>query len=378
MRNITYIANMRIPSERAHSVQIMKMCEAFAKNGNNITLLVPSRKTDVAGDPMQYYSVQHAFPIKKIWSLDLFVYAWIPRKICYHIHTISFSLSLIWNRNMWKNTHIFSRDPFSSWVLSYLHKDVTYEIHDLPSMSWFNKNLCQRVNTLITTNLWKKEQLVTYFNTDPQKIAIAHHGVEFEKFQSTISQQEARQELGLSQEQTYILYTGHLYAWKGVYTLLDATKYISNTHLLIVGGTDEDQAKVHEYIKQNQLQNITLIPFQKHEKMPIYTTSADALVIPTSAQYNIGKHESSPLKLFEYLATGKPIVASDVPAIREIVSENEVFFFEPDNPEDLARTIQNTLANPKMKQNSAHERVKNQSWDERAKKIHDHIDTCNR
>ena len=93
-------------------------------------------------------------------------------------------------------------------------------------------------------------------------------------------------------------------------------------------------------------------------------------VIPTSGKFQIGMYESSPLKLFEYMATGKPIVATDLPAIRDIVDESMVEFSEPDKASQLAQTIMETLANPsEQKIQTAQSYVKRKTWETRAQQL---------
>ncbi|MCH7883412.1 hypothetical protein IIA95_03290, partial [Patescibacteria group bacterium] len=68
---LIYIANARIPTEKAHGIQIMKTCEAFADNGAEIELVVPWRFNPIKNDPFEYYDVKRVFKIVKIPSLDL-------------------------------------------------------------------------------------------------------------------------------------------------------------------------------------------------------------------------------------------------------------------------------------------------------------------
>ena len=68
--------------------------------------------------------------------------------------------------------------------------------------------------------------------------------------------------------------------------------------------------------------------------------AADVLVLPNTALEDASKYETSPVKLFEYLSSGVPVVASDLPSIRDIVTDKEVCFFTPDDPKDLAGKIQ--------------------------------------
>jgi len=95
-------------------------------------------------------------------------------------------------------------------------------------------------------------------------------------------------------------------------------------------------------------------------------------VIPNSGKFDISKRYTSPLKLFSAMASGIPIVVSDLPSIREIVDESMVVFFNPDDPKDLAKKV-NFLFNNKdeadrISQNAVAEARKH-TWKARAQKI---------
>ena len=68
---LIYFANVRIPTKKAHGLQIMKMVEAFALSGLEIELIIPWRFSKTKGDPFDYYQVKRIFKIKKLPSLDL-------------------------------------------------------------------------------------------------------------------------------------------------------------------------------------------------------------------------------------------------------------------------------------------------------------------
>jgi len=106
-----------------------------------------------------------------------------------------------------------------------------------------------------------------------------------------------------------------------------------------------------------------------HGEIPIWLRAADVLVLPNTARENISKYYTSPVKLFEYMASGRPIVASDLPSVKALVDERMAVFFEPDNPKDLADKIHWVLENPQDAQNLAllaQEEVLRYTWDKRA------------
>ena len=366
---------MRLPSDRAHAWQIMRMCHAFSQNDLMVTLFVPNRKSDSDEDPFTYYNLPQSFTITKIPVLDLFPVSWMPRKIAYWVNTFTFNLGLLLKLGYLKKGSVYSRDPVSAFILGRFNPSFCYEVHDSPKKTWLNKVMLNGVNKLAVTNTWKKQKLMDDFGCDEHKMLIIHHGVDVEKYAHLPEKNEAHNKTGLSKGKRYIIYTGHLFEWKGVYALARSSRFLDeDTEIVLVGGTKGDVEKMQQFLDREQLTRVRLTGFKQRSDMLHYAACADVMVIPTSGQFNIGKYESSPLKLFEYMAAGKPIVATDLPAIRDIVDESMVYFCEPDKPSHLSQMIKEALKDMETtKIQNALRFVKKNTWEARAKKIIDWI-----
>ena len=126
-----YIANARIPTEKAHGLQIMKMCEAFARSGLEVELIIPNRKNPIKKDTFDFYDIERKFKIKKIFSLN-------PPSIkglgiiTLHSQNISFALNVffnvLFNSKKYSSDSIFYfRDRFSPWLLALLNRKIFIE-----------------------------------------------------------------------------------------------------------------------------------------------------------------------------------------------------------------------------------------------------------
>jgi len=118
--------------------------------------------------------------------------------------------------------------------------------------------------------------------------------------------------------------------------------------------------------------NILLVPYQKHAIIPYYLKAADILVLPNEKGNAISEKYTSPLKLFEYMASRRPIVCSDLPSLREILTDKEALFFEAGNPSDLTKAIQKIAGNQELPEQlvyNAYKKVQEYTWDKRAEKI---------
>ena len=200
-------------------------------------------------------------------------------------------------------------------------------------------------------------------------------------FNISLSKDEARKKLNLSLDKKLVIYTGHLYEWKGAALLLKAARNfqfsISNFQkneedilFVFVGGTNKD---VQSFRKQTKgLNNILCLGHKPHKDIPIYLKAADVLVLPNGKEEKISELYTSPLKLFEYMAAKRPIIASDLPSIREVLDDQMAVFFKPDNPDQLAESIKKVIWNNHLAETisaKAFERVGNHTWERRVKKI---------
>lgn len=349
---IIYIANARIPTEKAHGFQIMKMCEEFSNLGNIVELIVPRRINKVKQDPFEFYDIKRNFGIKKLFSIDLLPFESVLGNISFYLQNLSFAKRATFYCLLNKADIIFSRDLLSALFLSILGKKVCFEVHDSVPVNWFSKKYLKKIYKIVSTNNYKKEELARNFGINPEKIFVAPNGVDLEKFDITESKEEIRKKLSFKEtDKNVVLYAGKKYGWKGVDILTQA----------------------HQLIKESCFVELVTVTDKPHRVVPYWLKSADILILPNSRNADeMQAHATSPIKLFEYMASGVPIVASDIPAIREIVSEREVCFVEPDNPEKLAEGIKRVLDNPedfRKRAEGAKDLVKQYTWQKRAKKI---------
>ncbi|XOB42195.1 MAG: glycosyltransferase family 4 protein [Candidatus Nealsonbacteria bacterium] len=365
---LTYIANARIPTEKAHGIQIMKMCESFALHNIEVELVLPKRFNEIKENPFEYYGVRRNFKIKKLPCLDLVPLDKYIGHLGSWIESITFSF-FVFPYLLFKTADIiYTRDKFSLFHILF-KKNLFFEAHTFPKNYFLYSPFLKRLKKIIVITQKLKDFFVEKgINAD--KILVASDGVDLEKFNIKDTREKCRRKLNLSLDKKIVLYTGHLYKWKGVQVLAEASQFLpEDTEIYFVGGTDRD---IKEFKTRNSKLKIKVMGHKPYSEIPFWLKAADVLVLPNSAKYDISKHWTSPIKLFEYMSSKRPIMASDLPSIREILNENNAFLVKPDSPEELAKEIKSLLKNPSFSakiSNQAFQDVQDYTWQKRTGKI---------
>ncbi len=351
---------------------ILKTCGGFVHEGFEVELWVPRRRNAVSGDPFALHGVEPSFAVRYLPVLDLMH---VLGKPGFWLMVASFNLAVWWQLAGERKAVLYGHD-LRDFILPGLRGlSLFVEIHDFyeSSLEWLNRLVLKRATGLVVTNRIKMRRLHEHYGFAEARMIWQPNAVNVAQFARSESVEEARAELGLPAGRTIALYTGHLFGWKGVHTLAEAAARLpESVYVYFVGGTAEDRAALQGFVGEHRLPRIEFVEHQPHERMPLFMRAADVLVLPNTAKEEASRLETSPVKLFEYLASGRPIVASDLPSLREVVSEKEVAFFNPDDAQDLAKVIGETLNNKSETEKrvvAASELAKKHSWEARAKAI---------
>lgn len=353
---LLYIANARMPTDQANGKQIAEMCEALATGGSELTLVIPdrSRSNPMHGyDVYKYYQIESNFKIEHVPVIDTFSTN-LPLALSFQLLNLSFALGCF--RFVFDRRQVFTRSKLVGTLLAVCGKHVVFEAHDSAHPHILNSISARRFKKVVTISK-SIDQSWTRLNA---KTVYLPDGLN-RRWLELVHKVEARERLKLSPKKPLLIYTGTLTPWKGSETLIKASQASSKVDFYCIGRVEEATTG-----------NLKLISHQPAHVIRLWQAAADILIIPNSAKYKKGRQDTSPLKLFEYMASGRPILASDVPAIREIVDESKVTFFKPDNHIDLIDKVKWILENPKeaeIKAIRAIAEVKKYTWNNRAKKI---------
>jgi len=367
---LLYIANARFPTWKAHGIQIAKMCEAFRESGIELELVVPGK--GLQESPKEFYGLREEISIKRVWTPNIFVSTYLGFILSSFVFGIT---SYLYARKKSKDRAIYSidLDYFSFFLIHRLRRPYFFEIHSSKNPSYFHRKLFGSISGVIAINNNVRNSLGETFPALRGKVLVFPNGVDLRDSYNG-NKSEARKKLQLPETVKIVLYSGSFQDWKGLDTVLLAAKKLTKLKFYLVGGRKDDLRKAgYNDVIPN---NVVLVGRRKFVEMPLWRAAADVLLLTGTKRNEYSYYYTSPMKLFEYMASKRPIVATRTPAIEQVVSDNEVFFCAPDDPDELARTIASVLKNTdiaKERADRAYGAVQRYSWGKRAQQVTEFI-----
>jgi len=354
---IQYLAFIRLPTEKAHGLQIMKTCEALADAGAEVELVVPGRRTHIKDDPFSYYGVRKNFTVTELKTPD-----WVG------FGPLGFIASLLWfsevvklRKSFWNADSIYSRDALVLLQYILLGRPLAYEAHNQPS--FFSRVVARCVKKLLVISDGLKKE---YMQSDvpEERIVLVPDAADIDLFKNPSSKDEARRMLKLPLAGKIALYVGRIDSEKGADTFAESSEHLPDgvTAVLVGYGLMKEQY-------QKRYPRAVFLPETAYKDLPKVLPAGDVLIIPNSGKTKESAHLTSPLKLFAFMASGIPIVASDVPAIREVLSDDTGTLVKPDAPKALADGISLALTAGPEKGIRAKQLMERYTWASRAERI---------
>lgn len=374
MKKIIYIANARIPTEKAHGIQIMKMCEAFADTGVKVELVLPWRINNIQKSPYIYYGVKRNFKIKKLPCLDLIRFG----RMGFYIQSLTFAFSSFFYALLQKSDIIYSRDEPSLYFLSFFKKNLIWETHTAKN-HFLIKRVLIKTEVIISISQGLKDFYVKN-SADSKKIFVVPDGVDLKDFDIEMTREEIRQNLGLPLDRKIIGYVGKYKTMgeeKGVDELIEAFSgvvvYKKNAFLLLVGINKDEISEITSIFNKFKISSreYKIVSHIPRIEVPYYLKASDILIMSYPNKEHYAKY-MSPLKLFEYMASGTPIVSTDLPSVREVLNDKNAVLVNPDNVLSLKSGIEFILSSNSIAKSISNESildVQKYTWSIRAKNI---------
>lgn len=368
---ISYIAKSKIPSRHANSVQVVNMICAFSSIAPTLEVYLPGglsrRLMTIFGTLFHNYG--HSIPEN--------VSIYFSRESSGKKH--AFEDKVLRTLGSKQPSLAFTRSPYIAWKLAEQQQPVILESH------WFSRDAeeipIHRFASLVSAS--SGSGVVTTCSAitnayieaglDASRILTLSNSVDVDTFFKSSAG-------GLKKlfgprvcDLPVFMYTGSLGQGKGAQFLAEAAPYLGNIHVVIIGGSNEEIKRLQEsYGDHTGLFLHSAVP---HKDIPSILQDATALVMPYQDEGTLVPY-MCPLKMFEYLATGKPVLSADLPAIRTVLRHDQnALLFESGSVSALKDQIHRILImSEEQTQTLIHdqlETVARFSWTNRAKTILD-------
>jgi glycosyltransferase involved in cell wall biosynthesis len=380
---ILYFADIRFPLERANGIQTMETCHALAERGHEVRLVVKPDTHKPARDPFEFYGL----PPRKNLVIER-ANAPAGAGFLARVGYMSFMFGRAFGKD--RADVILTRDLGVASALlkvpSTMRAPVVYESHGYaPEVSEALPGLVATARPPSATKLQRlAEREKAVWRTADGYVTITKSLAD-----DLAARFGPRKHLAIVPDgarlpdtppptppsQPVVGYAGHLYAWKGVDLLLRALALVPGAQGLIVGGHEEepDLGRLRALASELGLQDrVTFAGLAAPADVPERLARARVLVLPNPPSA-ISTRFTSPLKLFEYMAARRPIVASDLPAIREVLTDGEnAVLVAAGDPNALAGAIRRVLEDDALAMrlaDAAYRDAANYTWARRAERL---------
>lgn len=415
---ILYLADIRFPLERANGIQSMETCHALASRGHEVTLVVRPDSHAPPRDPFVFYG------LPRIPQLRIEIAPLTGPPTARRVGYLTFTIGRAAGRA--RQDLIFTRDLGVASLLlrlpASLRAPLVYEAHTIAAdaaqalpdlvtgapaapaskldrLARRDARVWRAADGYVTITAGLRDELARRFGPRP-RIAVVPDGVRatdhgnqatdhtdirlncasrlrppspLRGFGET-DRADDRDARPASSDFT-VGYAGHLYPWKGVDLVIEAVAALPDTRALIVGGHEQepDLARVKAFAAElDCASRVTFTGLIPPADVAARLRECDVLTLPNPASA-ISSAFTSPLKLFEYMASGRPIVASDLPAIREVLRHEEnALLVQPGNPQALVAAIARIKEDAALGHRLAHRArldVREFTWARRAERL---------
>lgn len=359
----------------------MKMGQALVNLGHQVHLIAPrnATKSKLSWVSLkEHYGLRCQFPITWLPSYALlrrYDYACWAVRLAYHL----------------KADLLYTRLPQAAALASLWGFPTVFEVHDLPQgrigptlLKLFLKGRGARRLVLITQAL--ASDLASCFGPlpPPPFTHLAPDGVDLERYTRLPEPEEARRALlsqnpllskHLDPQRFTVGYTGHFYPGRGLSLILDIAHHLPDFTFLLVGGEPPDVERFRRQVLAQGLRNVAVVGFVSNQSLPLYQAACEVLLMPY--QQNVAASSGgdiarylSPMKTFEYLACGRAILSSDLPVLKEVLTDGtNALLLPPDDLEAWILALQKLHKDPGLRHKlgeQARQKAKAYSWERRA------------
>ena len=391
MMRVHYFHSTNVQIPNANAVQTMHMCEAFAREGAEVELSYPRYlwgNIVPFAECHAYYGVEERFrlrPLRAPFTSALMKqpgYLPAAKLWAYFVETMRDALD-----RRPQQQAIYTRCATAALVMPFLRRLrlrarplVVFEAHEYPRDRQ-RANALRYVDAIVAITRIAADELHTGLGFPRNRILVAPDGVP-DTWLEPIEQGEARRRLDLRAARPLVIYTGKVHP-DTVPLLFDTAEGLRDRAELIVVGAPPGEptesrarlADLHERVHSRRL-TMRFVGPVRVDQVRLYQSAADVLIAPYSGKLRWARY-ASPLKIFEYMAAGRPMVVSDLPVLHEVLQHKGAALFVPlASGAAIAQGVATLLDRPDLAAriaSCAREQAPNYSWGRRAEAIIDFV-----
>ena len=361
---IAYITDTEFPTKAANGVQTFRMCEAFVAAGYDLRLFCQGKKEQInQTDLFSYYGVNPGFDTQFISLTGG------------RLKPYRFTFKLYSQIRKFSPDIVYTRHLHSAYWLALSGWKVMYELHKSPSIDGvvsrliFQKlvKLVKLQKLVVISNALKNEVQKNFF-IPAEKILVAHDGANVTEERDLL--------VAFPKDRLNIGYLGSAFVGKGVVNAVTLAQRCPNYLFHIIGC---EFSEIRNCFKENLPYNLCFYGYVRPAIAKSYLKKMDVLIAPFGREVldisgrNI-VNWMSPLKIFEYMASGKPIVASNLEVISEVLVNNETSLLcEPDNINEWANALnklaEDVILRERLGANALNELKTKYTWHQRISRI---------
>lgn len=368
---IDYLFDRPLPAHQTDSEQVLQTVAGLARAGHDITLVVPVRAgTSVdAGALRKHYRVRGPFAVRGVP---------LPRPILEvtDLRKLAFARAVSAVGDT-RADLLYTRNIPVLLALARGDRPFAYETYRpwFDQMPWLGPPLRQALGApsavgVVLHSHYAAERYAA-LGLSRESLLVAHNGHDPASFDAVPERDVLRRELGIAPGERVVTYTGHVNFAKGVDSIAALARRMPELRFLVVGW--DGKAGLATLVAR-RAPNLTLVPWQPFERVAWYLKASDVLLLPPKARgFRLIGNTVLPIKLFQYLAAGRPILAPDTPDTRELLVDGHNAQLFPEGRIDRAQAALVALfADPALAQrlvSGARATVSALTWDARARKL---------
>jgi len=328
---ILHLYRPLLPATRAQSIQILGTCHGLASLGCEVTLLAETGGRTIAPEAVLE---AHGLPPVRGLNLALFQRAnpaaagwWFRAGVLKWLVSGGGEPSVIYARNK----------RYAAQIGAWTRTPIVIEAHEVDSEQASERGDDPSALRALEERVFRRAAAVVSNCEGTLSLLREAHGDGLPALQRAVHNATAasRARAHRPGPEPVVGYAGSLRAYKGMSTLLEATRRLDVVVVEALGGSDEERRR----LAGTPVRLLGEVPYGE---VPDHLARWRAALLPLDDDL-FGRRLCNPIKLWEYLAVGLPVVAADLPTLREVLGPEQASWYRPGDPASMASAIERAL-----------------------------------